>query len=377
MGNKPRLAVLKKIKNKYTTKMINVTQPFLPPYDVYEKYIKQIWERKWLTNNGPLVQELEKKLKDYLGVKHLFYTNNGTIAIQIAIKAMELKGEIITTPFSYVATTNSILWEGCTPVFADINAIDFNIDPEKIVPLINKNTSAILATHVYGNPCNATAIEKIAKEHHLKVIYDGAHAFGATLNGRQVLSFGDVATCSFHATKLFHTTEGGCIITNDDALAEKIMLYRQFGHIGDEYYSIGINGKSSEMHAAMGLSNLPYVAAIIAKRKIICEEYDKCLAGLKLLRPIGLAGTEYNYAYYPVVFESEKLLIRVKEYLANCSVFTRRYFFPSLNTLPFANGDACPVSEDIALRVLALPLYYDLSVSEVQTITEYLKKFLK
>jgi len=357
--------------------MINVTQPFLPPYEVYEGYLKKIWERKWLTNNGPLVQELEKNLKEYLGVKHLFFTNNGTVALQIAIKALDLKGEVITTPFSYVATTNSILWEGCKPVFADINSADFNIDPSKIVPLINENTTGIMATHVYGNPCDVEAIEKIAKEHNLKVIYDGAHAFGSTLNNKQVLSFGDIATCSFHATKLFHTTEGGAIITNDDALAEKILLYRQFGHIGDEYYTIGINGKSSEFHAAMGLSILPHVDDIISKRKIICEEYDKCLLGLKLQTPKGIAGTNYNYAYYPVILQSESQLLRVKEYLANCSVFTRRYFYPSLNTLPFAFGGSCPISEDIALRVLALPLYYNLTLSEVQIITGYLKNFLK
>ena len=357
--------------------MINVTQPFLPPFEEYEGYLKKIWERKWLTNNGPLVQELEKKLKDYLGVKHFFFTNNGTIALQIAIKALDLKGEVITTPFSYVATTNSILWEGCKPVFADINSTDFNIDPAKIVPLINENTSGIMATHVYGNPCDVEAIEKIAKEHNLKVIYDGAHAFGSLLNDKQVLSFGDIATCSFHATKLFHTTEGGAIITNDDDLAEKILLYRQFGHIGDEYYTIGINGKSSELHAAMGLSILPYIDDIIATRKIICEEYDRCMAGSKLQVPKGIAGTTYNYAYYPVVFESEKQLLGVKEYLANCSVNTRRYFYPSLNTLQFANGGTCAVSEDIALRVLALPLYYGLTINDVQTIVDLLTMALK
>jgi len=234
-----------------------------------------------------------------------------------------------------------------------------------------------MATHVYGNPCDVEAIEKIAKAHDLKVIYDGAHAFGAALNKRQVLSFGDIATCSFHATKLFHTTEGGAIITNDDDLAEKILLYRQFGHIGDEYYTIGINGKSSEMHAAMGLSILPHIDDIISKRKIICEEYDKCLSGLKLKTPKGIEGTSYNYAYYPVVFETENQLLGVKEYLANCSVNTRRYFYPSLNTLPFAHGGQCPISEDIALKVLALPLYYGLTVNDVRTIIDLLAMALK
>jgi dTDP-4-amino-4,6-dideoxygalactose transaminase len=357
--------------------MINVTQPFLPPIEEYEKYVKQIWDRKWLTNNGPLVQDFEKKIKEYLGVKHFFFTNNGTIAIQIAIKALEVKGEIITTPFSYVATTNSILWEGCTPVFADIDPVDFNIDPTLIAPLINKNTVAILATHVYGNPCNVHSIEKIARDYNLKVIYDGAHAFGSTLDNKQLLSFGDISTCSFHATKLFHTTEGGAIITNDDALAEKIMLYRQFGHIGDQYYCIGINGKSSELHAAMGLSIFPYLHDIFKKRKLLSDEYDNCLAGLGLRRPKGIFGTGYNNAYYPVVFSTEAQLIKTKEYLANCSIFTRRYFYPSLNTLPFVAGTPCPVSEDIAMRVLALPLYYDLPVREVETIVNYLKKILK
>jgi dTDP-4-amino-4,6-dideoxygalactose transaminase len=356
--------------------MITVTKPYLPDIVEYDKYVKKIFASGWLTNNGPLVQELEKKLKAYLGVKHLFFTGNGTIAIQIAIKALDLKGEIITTPFSYVATTNSILWEGCTPVFADIKDTDFNIDPDKIESLINENTSAILATHVYGNPCDVLAIESIAKKNNLKVIYDGAHAFGSKLNNKQVLSFGDIATCSFHATKLFHTIEGGCIITGDDELAEKIMLYRQFGHIGDEYYSIGVNGKNSEFHAAMGLCILPHMKEIIQKRELLINEYDKIISELKLQTPKALANTEYNYAYYPVLFDNEMQLVKAKEYLANCSVFARRYFFPSLNQLPFVKGSDCPVSENISPRVLALPLYHELEVTEVQTIGEYLKKFL-
>lgn len=357
--------------------MINVTQPFLPPFGDYEKLLKQIWERKWLTNNGPLVQELEQKLKEFLGVKHLFFTNNGTIAIQIAIKALDLKGEIITTPFSYVATTNSIIWEGCIPIFADIKRTDYNIDPAAIIPLINERTSAILATHVYGNPCEIEAIEKIAKDHNLKVIYDGAHAFGAKYKSKEILSFGDISTCSFHATKLFHTTEGGAMIVNDDAIAEKIMLYRQFGHIGDEYFSIGINGKNSELHAAMGIANFSYIDDIITKRKELSEEYDKQLENC-FVRPLGIMGTEYNYAYYPIVFESDVQLLRIKESLANCGISTRRYFYPSLNKLSFIDGaNTCSVSEDIAPRVLALPLYYDLNIREVSAICDYLKKFLK
>lgn len=354
--------------------MITVTKAYLPEYKEYEKYLKKIWSSGWLTNNGPMVIELEERLKKFFGVKHLIYTNNGTIALQIAIKALNLTGEIITTPFSYVATTNSILWEQCNPVFADINETDFNISPEKIIPLITKNTSAILATHVYGNPCNVEAIKKIATDHNLKVIYDGAHAFGATLQNKQVLSFGDVATCSFHATKLFHTVEGGAIITDDDEVAEKMTLYRQFGHINDDYFSIGINGKSSEVHAAMGLCILPQVNKIIKKRKEICEKYNECLAGLNIQMPIPMAHVKYNYAYYPVVFKTEQMLLKVKNNLADNGIFTRRYFYPSLNRLPFINTADCPVSESISSRVLALPLYYELEVVQIKRITDILKK---
>ena len=356
--------------------MINVTKPFLPPLEIYQKYIAQVFERNWLTNNGPLVQELEKKLKEYLGVKHLFFVNNGTIALQIAIKALDLKGEVITTPFSYVATTNSIIWEGCTPVFADINDTDFNINAEKIEALITERTSGIMATHVYGNPCNVEKLEAICKKHNIRLIYDGAHAFGAAYKGRQVLSYGDVSTCSFHATKLFHTAEGGAIITDDDELAERIMLYRQFGHIGDEYYSIGVNGKSSDIHAAMGLSVLPYVQEIIEKRKLLAAAYDEQIKGLPLTTPVAMEGTLCNYAYYPVAFESEQILLKAKQHLADCSINTRRYFYPSLNKLSFVEGQSCPVSEDISVRILALPIYYDLGILDVETIVNYLKKFL-
>jgi dTDP-4-amino-4,6-dideoxygalactose transaminase len=353
--------------------MINVAQPYLPPYKDYEKYLKGIWERKWLTNHGPLVLELEEKLKKYLGVKHLFYVNNGTIALQIAIKALNLKGNIITTPFSYVATTNSILWENCKPVFADIKNTDFNIDPEKIIPLIDSNTSAIVATHVYGNPCDVEAIEKIAQENNLKVIYDGAHAFDTKLNGKQVLSFGDIATCSFHATKLFHTVEGGAIITNDDTLAQKILLYRQFGHMGDEYFTIGINGKNSEFHAAMGLCVLPMMNSFIDNRKATSELYDFLLTGLPIQTPKAIAGTGYNYSYYPIIFDSEERLLLIKSLLQQNQINTRRYFYPSLNNLPQYKGEVCPVSESVSVRALALPMYYDLEKEIVSKICDLIK----
>ncbi len=353
--------------------MINVTQPFLPAFETYEKYLKQIWQRKWLTNNGPLVQELEEKLKNYLGVKHLLYVNNGTIALQIAIKTLPENCEIITTPFSYVATSNSILWQGCKPIFADIKNTDFNIDPEKITALINENTSAILATHVYGNPCDVYAIEKIAREHSLRVIYDGAHAFGAELNGKQVLSFGDIATCSFHATKLFHTIEGGAIITNDDELAKKMTLFRQFGHVGDDYFSIGINGKGSEFHAAMGLCLLPMMKEFIEKRKGISQLYDQLLKGLPVQKPIAVNGTVYNYSYHPVIIDSEERLLRIQALLRKNNINTRRYFYPSLNNLPHYKGEICPTAESVSARALALPMYYDLEQADIKIICDLIK----
>ena len=353
--------------------MINVTQPYLPPYEAYDTYLKTIWERKWLTNHGPLVQELEEKLKNYLGVKHLLYVNNGTIALQIALKALGVKGEIITTPFSYVATTNSILWEGCTPVFADIKNTDFNIDPNNIEALINENTVAILATHVYGNPCDVDAIKKIATKHNLKIIYDGAHAFGAELNGKQLLSFGDIATCSFHATKLFHTIEGGAIITNDDELAKKMALYRQFGHIGDDHFSIGINGKNSEFHAAMGLCLLPMMKEFIAKRKSIAALYEKLLKDLPIQRPEAITGTVYNYSYHPIIVDSEDRLHSIRSVLQKNDIVSRRYFYPSLNDLPQFKGEDCPISENISVRALALPMYYELEETSVKTICDLIK----
>lgn len=354
--------------------MITVTKPFLPPLEEYSRYLNAIWERNWLTNNGPCVQQLEKELKDFLRVKHLLFVNNGTIALQIAIKALAPQGEIITTPFSYVATTNSILWEGCKPVFADIKNTDFNIDPEKIIPLINKHTTAILATHVYGNPCDTEAIEKIAKQYKLKAIYDGAHAFGARYHNRSLLSYGDVSTCSFHATKLFHTIEGGAIITNDDELAEKMMLYRQFGHMGDDYFSIGINGKNSELHAAMGLCILPMINGLISDRKKTAERYNTLLKELSLQKPQALQGSAYNYGYYPVVFNSEEQLLKVRSFLQVNNINTRRYFFPSLNELPQYKGESCPVSESVSKRVLALPMFYQVAENDVTLICDCIKK---
>ena len=309
-------------------------------------------------------------MKAFLGVKNLRFCSNGTVVMQLALKAMGITKEVITTPFSYVATTNVLLWEGCTPVFADIRADDFTIDADLIEPLITENTQAILATHVYGNACRIEAIQALADKYSLKVIYDGAHAFGADYNNRSLLSYGDVSTCSFHATKVFHTVEGGCIITPDDALATTIQHYRTFGHRNDDYFSMGINAKNSEFHAAMGLCVLPKVPELIALRKEIFGFYNDRLDFSKLQRPTLAPGmTQYNYAYYPVVLESEQALLRTVEVLQGDDIAPRRYFYPSLNTLPFVkNAQPCPISEDIARRVLCLPLYPGLAEADVDRV---------
>ena len=358
--------------------MINVTKTYLPPFEEYASILKRAWDKAWITNNGELVQELETKLKEYLDVKHLWFTGNGTVVLQMALKAFNITKEVITTPFSYVATTNAILWEGCTPVFVDIDPNTFCIDAGKIEAAITKDTQAILATHVYGIPCDVEAIEAIAKKHGLKVIYDGAHAFGAFYKGKSLLSYGDISTCSFHATKLFHTVEGGCIICNDEALANKILLYRQFGHIGEEYFSIGINGKNSEFHAAMGIAVLPALDEIISRRKHITELYDSLLDWKKISRPVLPHETIYNYGYYPLVFKDNETVLKVIETLLQNEISARRYFYPSLNELPFLDYcQPCEVSESVSKRVLTLPLYYDLGEIDIKRIAEIINQHLQ
>ncbi len=352
--------------------MIPVTKTYLPPLDQYIIQLEKIWQDGWITNNGPLTKELAGSLRDYLGVSNLELVANGTLALQLAIKALNLKGEIITTPFSYVATTTAILWESCKPVFVDIEDNTFCIDANRIEAAITERTSAILATHVYGYPCNVEKIEQVAKKHGLKVIYDAAHAFGVKLNGQSILCHGDVSALSFHATKLFHTTEGGALVCKDESIARQIGLMKKFGHIGeDDYLEVGINAKMSEMHAAMGLCVLPKVDEIIAYRRALSEHYDSCLKGLGLIRPRAVKGLEYNYGYYPVVFPSHENMMRVRQALIDNGVMPRRYFYPSLNTLPYLRPDQqlpCPVSESIASRVLCLPLYFGLEQQEIDRI---------
>lgn len=355
---------------------IQVTKSFLPPWEEYIERIKPLWESHWLTNNGSMVLELEEKLRAFLGINELLFTNNGTIVLQMALKALGLTGaEVITTPFSYVATTNTLLWEGCTPVFVDVRSDDFNLDAEKVEACITPNTKAILATHVFGNPCDVDRLQAIATKHQLALIYDAAHAFGVTFKGKSLLSYGDISTCSFHATKVFHTIEGGMINTNANAsLFNQLKLYRSFGHIGDDYYSVGINAKSSEFHAAMGLAVLPYFQENVAKRKKVSQGYDARLKSHpKLQFPTSRFDFEYNYAYYPIVFESEAVALKVKQRLADHQIMCRRYFYPSLNTLPFVTKKMdCPISEQIAAAILSLPLSVYTTEHEVEQICNLL-----
>lgn len=353
--------------------MINITKPFLPDIEEYIQYLEGIWEREWLTNNGPLVNDLELKLKDFLKVNHLLFLGNGTIAIQIAIKALGLKDEIITTPFSYIATTSSIIWEGCKPVFVDIDPGSLNIDPSKIEERITERTTGIIATHVYGNPCDVDQIEKIAKKHNLKVIYDGAHAFGVKYKERCIFDYGDISTTSFHATKLFHTIEGGAVITGKHELVKVMSHLRNFGHSGyDTFDVVGINGKNSEFHAAMGLVNLKHIDKILQSRKNQALYYDKALAALKVKNPAILKGAEWNYSYYPIIFETEEQLLKSVEMLNGNWIYPRRYFYPSLSTLDFVDRQETPVSESISRRVLCLPMYHTLKPEDIDFIARIL-----
>lgn len=349
--------------------MTNVTQTFLPPVSEYQQILQRAWDKIWLTNRGELVLELENNIAQKLSSKKGIAMNNGTIPIQIALKLLGKGGEIITTPFSYVATTSSILWEGCTPVFVDIEPNYWTIDPDKIEAAITEKTTCILATHVFGNPCDVININAIAKKYNLAVIYDAAHSFGVTYAGQSIFDFGDISTCSFHATKIFHTGEGGMLFANDDQLFSDAYNAHNFGHNGPTaFHGVGINGKMSELSAAMGLAVLPYLDEIIASRKEIADYYFSNLSST--VQTIDLRdGTNWNYSYFPVVFETEEQLLNVIEKLNEQDINPRRYFYPSLNTLDFLNGSSCPISESLASRILCLPLFVGLDkVTQSQVI---------
>lgn len=359
--------------------MISVTKTYLPPIQEYIGYLKKIWKGGGqLANHGPLVGELESKLKKYLGVKHLFFVTNGTTGLQIAIRALDLKGEIITTPFSYVASTSSIVWENCKPVFVDVDPETLCIDPKKIEAAITKRTEAILPVHIYGNVCDVEDIEKIAKKHKLKVIYDSAHAFGIRYKKSSVLEHGDINILSFHATKIFQTAEGGAVIAKNSNLAHRVSYLRNFGHRGQEaFWGLGINGKNSELHAAMGLCLLPRMEMLIKKRKKLVEEYDRLLKNMSLQKPLYNPKASRNYSYYPVLFESEEKLLKVRRHLNKNEVFPRRYFYPSLNTLGYIKKRRVPIAESASKRVLCLPLYHALTLKDVRKVSELIGEKLR
>ena len=357
---------------------IFVTQPSLAPLHEFCDLLKGVWDRGILTHNGPLVQQLERELMLKLGNPYFTVVSNGTIAIQMAIRALELKGEIITTPFTWVATVSAIKWEGCEPVFCDIDPQTLNIDPAKIEALITDKTVAIMPVHVFGNPCDAEAIEKIARKHNLKVIYDAAHAIGSTLNGESLLNFGDISATSLHATKLLNTAEGGGCITRDKALDQKLKRIRFFGHDdAKDVVEDGFNGKLTEVHAALGLANLKYYDPVLQDRKAKYHRYKETLqkAGQLTFQEIRLG--EPNYSYFPVIFSSEQELLKVEKHLNQHQVFPRRYFYPSVNTYTkIVNYQPAPVSENIAPRILCLPLYFSLPEVEVERICSLLLKAL-
>lgn len=358
--------------------MIPVTKPFLPPKQEYDTLLNGIWEREWLTNNGPLVRQFESTICNRFGLINALFTGNGTIALQIAMKALQLNGEVITTPFSYVATTTSIIWEGCKPVFVDISENDFNINPALIEDAISDKTCAILATHCFGNPCDIASIQKIAEKYGLAVIYDAAHCFGTSYQGKSVFTYGDISVTSFHATKLFHTVEGGGVFCRSKELHERCWYLRNFGHDGPERFNgIGINGKNSELHAAMGLTVWKYLDQIMTKRKEQWQQYRKELDGYELDFLQYREEEGFNYAYFPVVFASEEKTIFVKEKLEKSNVFPRRYFYPALNSLDYiGQKGTTPVSDQVSECVLCLPLYHELKKDEITNITTTIKSAL-
>jgi dTDP-4-amino-4,6-dideoxygalactose transaminase len=353
--------------------MIPVTKSFLPPLEQFMTQMQRVYANEWLTNRGELVRELEAKLSFYLALEdsQILITNNGTVPLQIALKLFGKEGEVITTPFSYVATTSAIVWENCSPVFVDIHPKYLTIDETKIEAAITNKTTCILATHVFGNPCNVEAIEAIALKYNLKVIYDAAHCFGVKYKGKSIFEYGDISTCSFHATKLFHTGEGGAIFCKDKTLYDKIYYSHNFGHDGPEaFHGLGINGKISELQAAMGLSVLPFMDQILKARQQQVSFYNEELDLRKAEKLEIRTDTSWNSSYYPILFKTEKALVAVQKKMNDQSIFPRRYFYPSLNTLNYVPQQSCEISELISKQVLCLPLFYELSAQDQHSIVK-------
>lgn len=355
--------------------MINVTKTYLPNKKKYQKYIDEIYSNGWVTNDGPLVKKLEKRLAEYLGVKNIVLVANGTAALEIAYRVLDLKGYALTTPFSFVATTSSLVTNGLHPIFVDIDPNTFNLNPNKIEELITPNTSAIIPVHVFGNTCDVETIDTIAKKHDLKIVYDAAHAFNVKFKGKSVLNYGDISTLSFHATKLFHTIEGGALIINDDTLVEKARYLINFGIENQESIpELGINAKMNEFEAAMGLCVLDEIKEILEERKIVYEKYKKELEGFVPLQKLSV-GINYNYSYFPIILKDEEEVLKIQKALNEKQIFPRRYFYPSLDTLNYIEPKQyCPISRDISNRILALPIYSELTSREQELIIRTIKE---
>ena len=344
----------------------------MPDRQRIDELLDSIYASSYVTNNGPYVKKLEHNLTDYLGVKNIDLVSNGTIALQIAIKALELEGEILTTPFSYVATLNSIIWEKCTPKFIDIDHTSGNVDANLILEALSDQTVGMMFTHVFSNPCAVERIDTIAHEHDLKVIYDAAHAFGVTINGDSVLNKGDISTLSFHATKTFHTIEGGALVYNDDKLQEDIYLLKSFGHRAYDHFKCGINGKLSEVHAIFGLVMLEEMNRVFDLRRKVCERYIQNLEASNVRFLDRRQDASNNFSYMPILFESESELLKCEKNLAEIGVAPRRYFYPSLNTMPYLDYQKCEVAEDFARKIMCLPLYPELPLEDVDRICDHI-----
>ncbi len=366
-------------------KTITVTSPLLPDLKEFEKMLEDIWQRKWLTNNGHYHKELEQALADYLKVPYLSLFTNGTLPLITALQAMRINGEVITTPYSFVATTHSIWWNNLKPVFVDVEEETGNIDPEKIEAAITPHTTAIMPVHVYGTPCNTKRIQEIADTYGLKVIYDAAHAFGVTVNGKSILEEGDMSTLSFHATKVYNTVEGGALICRDEATKKRIDYLKNFGFAGETtVVAPGINSKMDELRAAYGLLNLQQVDQAIEKRKHVAELYRNALKDIPGIRFINdIEGVRHNYSYFPIfITEKDYGMSRDALYdkLKSQNILARRYFYPLISNFPMYRGldsaspENLPVATKLAEQVLCLPMYADLTDDDVERVLEVIKK---
>ena len=355
--------------------MINVTKTYLPDKEKYQKYVNEIYTNGWLTNNGPLVKKLEKRLAEYLGVKNIVLVANGTVALEIAYRTLGLKGFAITTPFSFVATTSSLVTNGLKPIYADIDPQTLCMDTKNIEDLITPNTSVIVPVHVFGNSCEVEKIEKIAQKHNLKVIYDAAHAFDVKYKNESLLTHGDISTLSFHATKLFHTIEGGALIINDDSLVEKARYLINFGIENSESIpELGTNAKMNEFEAAMGLCMLDEMEEVFQKRKAVYDRYRKELKESVEL-PIQNSYSTQNYGYFPIILKDEEQTLKLQKVLNEKEIFPRRYFYPSLDTLGYIEPKQySPVSRDISNRILVLPMYPNLKEEDQMNIINIIKE---